>query len=264
MDSPDTPISENELNAFLSGADPLAQQLQQLAQEPSAALTAAIMQRVALQQTQTLNQNSHLKTQQPSSVAEQIQRQPAANDAGNLNLVPQTKLTQWLRRWQTPLTLAASIMVAVLLTRQWQGWHPDAAQPTVAQNSGGRAKPTNFAEKDREKNSPNEPSQQNPANLIAQADAPLDASTENVRLRDVDSALLGIPKAQKNAPPENSPLKPDVWLANIEQLIKQNQLQKAQTEYQRFHKQYADFVIPEPIQNRFTHAGLKLQDNTLK
>ena len=117
MDSPDTPISENELNAFLSGADPLAQQLQQLAQEPSAALTAAIMQRVALQQTQTLNQNSHLKTQQPSSVAEQIQRQPAANDAGNLNLVPQTKLTQWLRRWQAVLTLPRA--------KSPQGWETE-------------------------------------------------------------------------------------------------------------------------------------------
>ena len=247
MTSTDQPVTDQQLDSFLVGADPLAQQLQQLAQEPSDALTALIMARVAEQQKQTAAANPAINAAIPSVTALDgttvIQPQAAANDTPHLKLVtPPIKRATWFRRYQTPLTLAASLLVAVVSTQQWQVRHQDNAAPAVA----------SYSHTDEG------------THLLAQADTPLSQPAGVVRLRAVDPAILGVPDPDKSATPANTdtsptshpPLKPEEWLAQITLLVKQNKLDLAKIQYQEFHKMYPDVVLPDATKSLFLEVHI--------
>ncbi len=99
----DSMDDDREFAQFLDRQGPLAQQLQSLAQPaPSAELDAAILDKVQRE----LAGNARLGRE-------------ASNDAA----VPGASSSRpaFLRRWQVPIGLAASVMVAVLVALQWQG-----------------------------------------------------------------------------------------------------------------------------------------------
>jgi hypothetical protein len=89
-----------EFDAFLKGEGALSRQLQALpANEPSAALDAAILQRAR-------------------DLMAQEARPPAANDAGDNTRVPQLGRLSW--RWRVPAGIAAAVLVGVFANQAFQ------------------------------------------------------------------------------------------------------------------------------------------------
>ncbi|OGB23958.1 MAG: hypothetical protein A3I66_14735 [Burkholderiales bacterium RIFCSPLOWO2_02_FULL_57_36] len=254
-----------EFDLFLKREGGLAQRLRSLEQpEPSAELDAAIL----------------AKTESALEKSARLSR-GASNDPvvpGATNVPP-----SFLRRWQIPMGLAASVAVAVLVTLQWQGQTgmdaplqiaqaPRAQEPVTepAPVAGSASSGSVDAElppvakavtRDPKKQSRTAPSIAPPV-MIAQADIPSEEMRE-VRSSAPAAAPTSAP-VPAAAPPHpgdqaeagaKHPPKP--WLALIEELLKADLRRDAQEEWKQFQKSYPRYPVPQKLKKELDRLSEK-------
>lgn len=268
MSSHDTHTRDDaEFDLFLERSGELAQQLQSLPQpEPSAQLDAAILARAE----KNLAAGSRL-----------------ANEASNDAVIPGARPVRpiFFQRMQVPMGLAASVMVAVLVTLQWEARSPDDMPVLVAQapqaeewpepRAAAKRPPTTSAESptvpspvprseaDTSALNRQESAEQREAERfrIAQAEmaerersaAPVDpapaAASTSAPVPTASappvSKLVRIPPAHEAKP----------WLALIEELWKADLQPEAVEEWKQFQKSYPDYPVPEKLKKALNEAA---------
>ena len=271
MSSHDTHSRDDaEFDLFLKRSSELSQQLQSLPQpEPSAALDAAILAKIE-KELAAGNRRSH----------------EASNDA----FIPGARSVRpaFFRRMQFPMGLAASVMVAVLVTLQWEARSPDDMPVLFAQAPQAEERPEPRAAAPVAKHAP-------PASVVT-APAPKAAAIElnrqkSAEQREIERIMIAqaemaerqrrasrssdaidsapaaastptpAPVAAASAPPASKMIKAPPahdakpWLALIEELWRADLQREAVEEWKQFQKSYPDYPAPEKLKKALNEAA---------
>lgn len=266
MSSHDTRSRDDaEFELFLKRDGDLSRQLQSLSQpEPSAELDAAILA-TAEKELAVANRRS--------------------DQASNDNFIPGAPSARptFFRRVQVPMGLAASVMVAVLVTLQWEARSPDDMPVLVAQAPQAKEWPAPPSGDAIAKRLPPAPSPEIDRNALPAKEIAEQREAERYRMAQaemaerqrrasrsadaVDSAPAAAsppasaPAATASAPPMSKHFKlapahdAEPWLALIEELWKADLRPEALEEWKQFQKTYPDYPVPEKLKKALNEAA---------
>lgn len=260
MSPKDNHTGDEEFDAFLQGKSDLAKKLQQLPQPtPPAALSKAIM----------------------ADAEAALQQRSLAND----DLIPASmqRPTQqnFIRRLRLPLALAASILVAVMISLQWQPSDrgtlviAQAPQPEPAQSRVPEARPeasptlpvtSNVSKPSTVRNGVHKQAPETPEappTVIAQADIPKSIAPNSLITRPGPSSMPAeteqtahpalAPQAASSPSADTIPVdktKAEAWIRLIDELIKADMERDALEEWEKFRKAYPHYPVPEKLNRK--------------